>query len=114
MTITKKTLINSWSYDQENVEKPTERQSKTHILQAKVSPSRLEEIDSHVEDSEVYNNRSELVRQGVRNELDSSQVHLEDTLLQIAEELKKEGELESIQETVGIALARVHKEVCKQ
>lgn len=113
MSITKNSLLNQWSYDHENAEKPTQRQSKTHILQAKVSPTRLDEIDSHVAQSECYSNRSELVRQGVRNELDSSKVQLEAEILDIAKELKQEGELASVQETVEIALAKVHQEVCK-
>lgn len=105
------TLLKQWSYHRENADKPTDK-PKRHLLQAKVSGSRLREIDELVEQSDKYSSRSELVRQTVNRELRGSEVKLRNETLRKAQVIKELGDFETVESVIHQAVCKMYKEVC--
>jgi Arc/MetJ-type ribon-helix-helix transcriptional regulator len=110
MKSSKANLINQWSYDGENADKPTE-QSKTRLLQSKVSPARLREIDYVVSKSDRYNSRSELVRTAVTNQLHGGSIEIREETLSKAHQIKRLGGYPSVEVVLHEAVCRVYDEV---
>jgi len=110
MKSSKANLINQWSYDGENADKPTE-QSKTRLLQSKVSPARLREIDYFVSESDRYDSRSDLVRSAVNNQLHGGEVNIREETLRKAHQIKRLGDYPSVEVVLHEAVCRVYDEV---
>ena len=114
MKSSKANLLNEWSYDPgENAENPAE-QSKTRLLQSKVSPARLREIDYFVSESDRYNSRSDLVRTAVTNQLHGGAIEIREETLRKAHQIKRLGGYPSVEVVLHEAVCRVYSEVMGQ
>jgi len=114
MESSKANLLNEWSYDPgENAENPAE-QSKTRLLQSKVSPARLREIDYFVSESDRYDSRSNFVRAAVRNQLHGGAIEIRESTLRKAHKIKELGGYPSVEVVLHEAVCRVYSEVVEQ
>lgn len=110
MKSSKANLIKQWSYDPSKGTKPTE-QSKTRLLQSKVSPARLQELDYFIEESDKFDSRSELVRESIKAQLEGGEIEIRESTLRKAHKIKELGGYPSVEVVIHEAVSRVYDEV---